>query len=119
MGYKHEEEISGQSSFAHDNGVNLMDNIRNRGDGIPDRPITIMDEHCQSLSSVTQGFERVEHQLNNLLGRMRGVQPAIQETDNVGKSADDLVNKLRMHDNRLHELCQLLNSEIDELNNLI
>jgi hypothetical protein len=88
---------------------------------LTDRPMSALDEHVRSLDSALNGLERVQLQLDNLLSKLRSPQPRVSgsDTTKVPHQPEAVMARLSQSDNRLSEICQELNNQVDELGNII
>lgn len=110
-----EENRAAQQEAAYQN----QHNIGKRISELSDKPITPIDEHSRSLEASLNSLERCQLQLDNLLDRVRGAQPkATQGAEKIPYQPETIIERLRMCDERLNQLCNEINNQVDELGSI-
>ena len=108
-----------ENKAAQEAALNQQSRLSGRISELADRPITPMDEHSRSLEASLNSLERCQLQLDNMLDRMRGAQPrATQGAEKVPHQPETIIERLRMCDDRLNLLCNELNNQVDELGSI-
>ena len=83
-----------------------------------DKPISRLEVHANELTSMLSSLERASMQYENILNRLRGVQPEAADSDS--KSGAELIEppmiqRLGTAAADLHNIANILNNQADEL----
>ncbi len=84
-----------------------------------DRPATALEDHAQQLETLLGGLERAALQYENMLNRLRGSNPTVDDSANQTSKPVGTLDRIHLLSDNLNNVCSRINNTADELNGII